>query len=164
MNMSDIRRDDWILAGVALLLAIDLLFFPWFNVSASVGAFSISVNFTGTGAPDGWIGVLAMLCAVALVIDLLVERFSPQTTVPSIGGSRASTRFALAVAAAAFMALKFVLHVHFSYFGWGFYLGVVLVAALVYLTIQARQGVAFALPARFQNLGGRSGPTDPPLA
>ena len=41
-----------------------------------------------------------------------------------------------AQAAAAFMALKFVLHIHFSYFGWGFYLGVVLAAALVYLAGQ----------------------------
>lgn len=156
VNVSDVRRDDWILAGIALLLAIALLFFPWFSISASFGGITVSADFTATGAPDGWVGVLAMLCAVAVIVDLAMERLTPQTTVPSIGGSRETTRFALAVAAAAFVALKFVLHIHFSLFGWGFYLSVILVAALVFLANQARQGVPFAIPSRLQNLGGGS--------
>jgi hypothetical protein len=148
MNLSQIRRDDWILGGVALLLAIDLLFFPWFSASASVGTFSISVNVTATGAPDGWLGVLAMLCALAVAVDVAVERLAPQVSVPAVRGSRMTTRLALAIAAAALMALKFVLHIHFSYFGWGFYVGVVLVAALVFFARQAHAGVSFALPRR----------------
>jgi hypothetical protein len=183
VNLSDFRRDDWILAGIALLLAIALLFFRWFSISASFGGITVSANFAATGTPDGWAGVLAMLCAVALIVDLAVERLSPQTTVPSIGGSRETTRFALAVAAAAFIALKFVLHIHFSLFGWGFYLSVILAAALVFLAHQARQGVPFAVPTRLRNMGGASvapaspgaapasppppspaGPTDPPAS
>lgn len=148
MNLSQMRRDDWILLGVALALAIDLLFFPWFSASASVGSFSISVSVTATGAPDGWLGVLAMLCALGVAVDVAVERFAPQATVPAIGASRTTTRMALAIAAAALVALKFVLHIHFSYFSWGFYLGVVLAAALVFLARQARAGVPFALPTR----------------
>ena len=34
MNLDSFSRDDWILGGVALLLVIDLLFLPWFSVSA----------------------------------------------------------------------------------------------------------------------------------
>jgi hypothetical protein len=56
------------------------------------------------------------------------------------------TRFVLALVAAFFMALKFLFHIHFSLFGWGFYLGVVLVALLVYFTMQARQAPALAGP------------------
>lgn len=149
MDLSNVRRDDWILAGVALLLAITLLFLPWFDIS--VGPFS--VTFTATGSPDGWVGVLALLCTLALIVDLVVERLSPQTSLPALGGSRSNTRFALAVATAAFMALKFVLHIHFSLFGFGFYLGVILVAALVFLANQARAGVAFAMPSQFRGLG-----------
>lgn len=156
MDLTNVKRDDWILAGVALLLAIDLLFFPWFSASASVGAFSISVSVTGTGSPDGWLGVLAMLCALAVVVDLVLERLAPQLTVPAISSSRTTTRFVLAVAAAALMALKFILHIHFSLFAWGFYLGVVLAAALVYLAWQARSGLPFAMPERFQRVGGHS--------
>jgi hypothetical protein len=151
MDLTKVRRDDWILAGVALVLAIDLLFFPWFDVS--VGPFSAS--FSATSTPDGFVGVLAFLCTIALIADLAVERFSPQTHLPAIGGSRESTRFVLAVAAAALMALKFVLHIHFSLFSWGFYLGVILAAALVFLAMQARRGEAFAVPARMQGMGGR---------
>ena len=149
MDLTKVKRDDWILAGVALVLAIDLLAFPWFDISA--GPFS--VTFTATGSPDGWAGVLALLCVLALIIDLAIERFSPQTKLPALGGGRESTRFVLAIAAAALMALKFVLHIHFSLFGWGFYLGVLLVAALVFLARQARGGVAFAMPGSIGRMG-----------
>jgi hypothetical protein len=114
VNVNNVSRDDWLLGGVALLLVIDLLFLPWF----SIPGFSLSA----TSAPDGWLGILAMLAALAVLVDLAVERMSPQTHVPSIGGSRESTRFALAVAAAALLALKFLFHIHFSLFGFGFYL------------------------------------------
>ena len=86
-----------------------------------------------------------MLCALAVVVDVALERFSPQVTLPIIGGSRAMTRFALAAAAAVFMALKFLFHIHFSYFGWGFYLGVVLVVALLALTNRVRQAGSVSL-------------------
>jgi hypothetical protein len=151
VDLTKVRRDDWILAGVALVLAIDLLFFPWFDIS--VGPFSAST--TATGAPDGFFGVLALLCTIALIVDLAVERLSPQTRLPALGGSRASTRFALAVAIAVLLAVKFILNIHFDLFSWGFYLAVLLTAALVFLTLQARRGQAFAMPSRLQGMGGQ---------
>ena len=151
VDLTKVRRDDWILAGVALVLAIDLLFFPWFDIS--VGPFSAST--TATGAPDGFFGVLALLCTIALIADLAVERLSPQTRLPALGGSRASTRCALAVATAALLALKFILNIHFDLFSWGFYLAVLLTAGLVFLTLQARRGQAFAMPSRLQGMGGQ---------
>ena len=84
--------------------------------------------------------MLALLCTIALIADLAVERLSPQTQLPALGGSRESTRFALAVATAALLALKFILNIHFDLFGWGFYLAVILTAALVFLALQARRG------------------------
>ena len=140
MNLENVTRDDWIVGGLALLLAISLLFFPWFSISVSIGAFSSSVSSSATGSPDGWLGVLALLAAILIVVDIAVERLSPQTKLPEIGGSRASGRFILAAAAAVFVALKFLFHIHFSLFGWGFYVTVILAAALLYLTIQARAG------------------------
>jgi hypothetical protein len=143
MNTANITRDDWIIGGVALLLVIDLLFLPWFDISA--GPFSLSL--TATDAPSGWAGILAVLAAVALIADLAIERMSPQTTVPAVNGSRGETRFVLACVAAVFVFLKFVLNIHFSDFGFGFWLGVILTAGLVYVTLQARHsnvGVASA--------------------
>lgn len=134
MNLDAMRRDDWLLGGVALLLVIDLLLLPWFDI----GVGPVSITSTATGAPDGWLGILAVLAAVALIADLALERLSPQTAVPAVGGSRATTRLALAGITALFVALKFLFHVHFSLFGFGFWAAVVLTVGLVFLAIRAR--------------------------
>jgi len=166
VNLDKVTRDDWIVAGLALLLVIDLLAFPWFDITVGAGAFSISATFAATGAPDGWLGVLALLAALAIIADLAIQRFSPQTTLPAIQGSRATTRFALAVVAAVFLALKFVLHIHFSLFGWGFYLAVLVAAALVFVTLQARRGGS-VYPVRRGGPSSKAesaGPSGPPVA
>jgi hypothetical protein len=136
MSLDAVRRDDWLLGGIALLLVIDLLFLPWFDVSIG----PISFTSAATGAPDGWLGVFAALAAVALIADLAVERLSPQTRVPAVGGSRATTRLALAGIAGLFVGLKFLFHVHFSLFGVGFWGAVILTTALVLLTAKAHRG------------------------
>ena len=64
------------------------------------------------------------------------------------------TRFVLAIATAGFVALKFVFHIHFSDFGFGFWVGVILAAGLVFVAMQARQTES-AAPAR-------PGPPPPP--
>jgi hypothetical protein len=142
VKFDSVSRDDWILAGVALLLVIVLLFLPWFSASVSIGSFSASFTATATDAPDGAFGILAVLSAVALIADLGVERLSPGTTLPNIGGSRTQTRFVLACLTALFVVLKFVFNIHFSDFGFGFYLAVVLTAALVWVALQARTGTS----------------------
>jgi len=138
VNLERLSRDDWILGGVTLLLVIDLLFLPWFSVS--VGPFSATL--TGTDAPDSAFGILAVLAALLLIADLGIERLSPQTTLPSINGGRTQTRFVLACVTAVFVALKFVFNIHFSEFGFGFYLAVILTVALVYLALQVRNGTS----------------------
>ncbi|MFZ0042023.1 MAG: hypothetical protein WAK93_12005, partial [Solirubrobacteraceae bacterium] len=129
MNLNNVKRDDWILGGIALLLVIDLLFLPWFSIT--FGPFSATL--TATDDPSGWLGILAVLVALALIVDLAIERVSPQTSVPAINNSRTHTRFVLACVTALFVALKFLFHIHFSDFGFGFYVAVILTAALVYL-------------------------------
>jgi hypothetical protein len=135
MRSDALSRNDWIVGGLALLLVIDLLFLPWYSVSF----FGHTATASATSAPDGWAGVLAMLLALLVLADLLIERLTPQTTLPNLGGSRTTTRLYLTLAAAAFIALKFVLHIHFSWFGFGFYLGVVVTAALVFATLRLSQ-------------------------
>jgi hypothetical protein len=123
---------------VALLLVIDLLFLPWFSISLGPLSFSLKA----TDAPDGAFGILAVLSAVALIADLGVERLSPGTALPNIGGSRTHTRFVIACIAALFVALKFVFNIHFSDFGFGFYAAVVLTAGLVWVAFQTRSGTS----------------------
>jgi hypothetical protein len=140
MSLDNVSRDDWVVGGLALLLVIDLLFLPWFTFSAGFGSFSVSVSSTATGSPDGWLGVLAVIAAIALLVDLAVERLSPQTTMPMIGGSRSSTRLVLAGITAAFVVLKFLFHIHFSLFGFGFWAAVVLTVALVFASLRVSRG------------------------
>jgi hypothetical protein len=134
--MDKVSTDDWIVGGAALLLIIDLLFLPWF--SYSVGIFSFTL--TATDSPDGWLGILAVICAILLLADLWIERFSPQTQLPTIGGSREQTRFVLAGATTLLVGLKFLFHIHFSLFGFGFWAAVVLSAILMFATIRQAQG------------------------
>jgi hypothetical protein len=134
VNVENVSREDWILGGIALLLIIDLLFLPWFSVT--VGPFSSTL--TATDAPDGWLGILAVLVAIVLIADLAVDRMSPQTQLPAVNNSRTQTRFIEACVVALFVALKFLFHIHFSLFGFGFWAAVVLTIALVYFALQAR--------------------------
>ena len=169
MNVDNVRRDDWIVGGLALLLLLDLLILAWFSFGGTVTVGSTSINFggslTATDAPDGWLGVLAVISCVLILVDLVLEQVSPQTAVPAVGGSRTATRFVLALATALFMALKFIFHLgHFSNLGIGFWIGLVLVIALVYFALQARNATAVARPRRTGPAAptGGSGSSGPP--
>jgi hypothetical protein len=144
VDLKAFSRDDWILSGIALLLFIDLLFLPWF--SFSVGPFSFTT--TATGSLDGWTAVISVLACVAIIVDLAGERLSPSTSVPNLGGSRAMTRLVLAGVAAGFVALKFVLHIHFNDFGFAFYAAVVLCVALVVIARRATAGGGYRSAVR----------------
>ena len=161
MNLENVTRDDWIVGGLALLLAICLIILPWFDISVTVGAFSASATYSATSTPDGWLGILAFIAALAIVADLGIERLSPQTTLPAIGGSRTQTRFVLALVCAAFVVLKFLFHIHFSLFGWGFYVNIILTAALVWVAYQARSGQSIGVPG---GGGGMASRRTPPSA
>jgi hypothetical protein len=167
VNVDNVRRDDWLVGGLALLLLLDLLILAWFSFGGTVTVGSTSVSFggslTATDAPDGWLGVLAVISTILILLDLLVEQLSPQTAVPAIGGSRANTRFVLALVTAVFMALKFVFHLgSFSNLGLGFWIGAALVIALVYFALQARNSTTVAPrttgPAAPTGPSGSAGP------
>jgi hypothetical protein len=130
MDLSKFSRDELIVAGASLLFAIDLLFLPWI----SFGPFSSS----GTGAPDGWLGVIGMLAALALVADIAIDRLST-TQLPSIGGSRGTTRLVLAGVAVGCAALKLLLHVSntFNYAGFGFWAAIVLAVVMIVVSVRA---------------------------
>lgn len=144
MSFERVTREDWIVAGVAACLIFDLLVLPWFSFGATitVGTATVSIggSLTGADAPDAWLGVLAVMACAFLLADLATERLSPDTKVPSLAAGRPATRFALACSAAALIALKFVFHLgRFGELALGFWLAVMLVAALVALTRRARQ-------------------------
>lgn len=136
-TLETILRDELIVVALAVLLALDLLFLPWFQVTIVGGGIAVPISDPATGAPDGWLGVLAVLAAVALLADLAIERLSPQTQVPAIGESRARTRMVLAVTAAALLAFKLLIHFG-SAGGTGFWCALLLAGGLVYATRRVR--------------------------
>lgn len=140
MNTDGAKREDWVVGGLAVLLVIDLVELPWHTVAGGMisGISFPSISDRATGPPDGLLGVLAVLAALAIVFDLLLEHLSPDTQIPSINGSRTLTRFALAITAAGLLALKFILHLtQIGDLGSGFWFGAVVTAALVYVTLKA---------------------------
>jgi hypothetical protein len=156
VNTDRVKREDWIVGGLALLLVIDLLELPWHEVAGgTVSGISLpSISNRATGPPDGLLGVLAVLATLAIIFDLLFEHVSPDTQIPAIEGSRTLTRFVLAGTAAGLLAVKFILNLtQIGDLGSGFWFGAVVAAALVFGAMKAWQ----AEPARTAG-GGRSAP------
>jgi len=130
VNLDNVSREDWIVGGLALLLAIALLFFPWYHVSVTIGAFSASADRAAASSPYAIWGILAVITSIAVIVDLALQRLSPQTTVPAVSGSRTMTRLALVGATAVLLVIKFIAHV--GDFGWGFFVSIVVIVALGY--------------------------------
>lgn len=153
MPLQKLGRDDWMLGGVALLLAISLLLFPWYSIS--LGPFG-SVSRAATSSPYEIWGVLALITSLLFVADLAVERLSPQTKLPAINDSRTTTRLAIAGVTLLLLVIKFLAHV--GDFGWGFFLSAIAVGVLVYFAFQARTG-----EIKIPKFAGH-GPAAPPAA
>jgi hypothetical protein len=137
VDLDRVNRDDWILAALGLSLAFDLLFLPWldYTVPLTIKGFSISITSTATGSPHGWFGILAVITALVLVADLAMDRLWDRR-LPVIGRSHALTPLVLACATAAFVALKLVSFLHDSLYGFGLFVGLVLVACLVLAAVR----------------------------
>ncbi len=158
MNLDNVSREDWIVGGLAALLAIVLLFFPWYSISLGLLG---SVDRSATSSPYAIWGLLALIASLAFIADLAVERLSPQTTLPAISDSRAETRLAIVGAITLFLVIKFVAHI--GDFGWGFYFSVVVLIALIYFALQARAADT-GVSARPMATPASAGTAPPPAA
>lgn len=140
MDWKKLTRLDRMLVVVGILLVIDLLALPWVDVSA--GPFS--VTSTGTGSPDGFLGVLALLLALAIVASVVLERLTtiqlPSLPITFAGKpiGRDGTPFLLALVALGLVVLKFVLHPHPSYLGLGCWAALALGIVLVVVARRSR--------------------------
>jgi hypothetical protein len=138
MDLSKLSREDWVVGAGGIVLLIDLLFLPWHHESVGVGGVSISASQSATSSPDSIWGVLALLVTIAVVLDLALARFSPQTRLPTTQLGRDMTRTAAAGLALALLVLKLI--VHTSYLGFGCYLGLVLAIAVVVAAYRTARG------------------------
>jgi hypothetical protein len=127
--LSTLSRDDWLVGGGGILLIIDLLLFPWHHESATILGATVSASQTATSAPDRFWGVVAVLLAIVVVVDLALSLLRPQTQVPTTQLGRAMTRCVLAGLVIFFLLLK--LFAHTQYLGVGAYLGFLFAIAVV---------------------------------
>jgi hypothetical protein len=125
----ELSKGDVAVVGLAVLLIVDLLWLPWF----SSDGFSVAA----AASPYGWPAVIAIMLSLLVIVDLIVERFAPQVILPTIGGSRAATRFSFASVSPLFVLLKLVLQwslfksLLFHVLGVGFWGALLLAVALV---------------------------------
>jgi hypothetical protein len=128
MERNMLTRLEYWTAGMAFALAIDLLALPWVDVS--IGPYSYSSS--GIGSPDGFLGVLALLFALAISVDVLLAGFAPGvrlTRLETFGRGRAPLLGA--IASGSLVVLKLLLHLHPSYLGAGCWIALALAAGLV---------------------------------
>ena len=133
MDLAKLSREDTILGVLGIFLVIDLLFLPWYSASVTVFGATFTSSASATSSPYAIWGVLALLTAIAFLVDLAVDRFTG-AEMPAISGSRATTRTVLAGVTLGFMAIKFLAHV--GNFGYGFWLGMIAAIAMVVLCVR----------------------------
>jgi hypothetical protein len=129
VDLSKMRTPDWILGGCALVLIIDLLFFPWHKISYSFFGVSDSVTRSGVESPNAFWGILALLLAVAVIVIIVLRRLTT-VQLPDLPISWADALFFGSIATLAVLLLKLVLET--SSLGWGCWLAILLAAGMVY--------------------------------
>lgn len=112
------------------LLLIDVLFLPWYKVSVDFGFGEVSASFTGTEDPGAIWSILAMLIGVGLTALVAVTRFT-SVQMPALpqGVTWARVYLGAAVLAGIFILLKLL--DESSHMSYGFFLGIILVGAMI---------------------------------
>ena len=124
MDFSKLSREDLMVAAGGLILAIGLLAFPWFSVSFG----GLTATAVATSSSGGIWAVLALIVLIAVIVDLLLARWSPATAVPTTRLGREKTRAAAVGLVVVLMVIKLISHT--GNYGWGFFVDIVLLAAV----------------------------------
>lgn len=131
MDLSKLSKGDKIVLVAGLVLIIDLLFLPWHNVKVGSGVLGITVKVTRTGveSPNAFWGILALLVAAVMVLQIVLAKFT-STTLPTIPMPWGRVHLFAGVAALALLVIK--LFAETSYLGFGAFLGLACGAGLAY--------------------------------
>ena len=139
MDLSKMRTPDWILGGCALVLIIDLLFFPWHKIDFNRGPLlgsSGSVKRTAVQSPNAFWGILALLLAIALLAVVILRRLST-VKLPELPISWTDATFYGTIATLALLLLKLIIET--NSLGFGSYFGILLAAGMVYGGFASKQ-------------------------
>jgi len=137
VDLSKMRTPDWILGGCALVLIIDLLFFPWHKVDIDLGPFGGgSYKRTGIQSPNAFWGILALLLAIAILAVVIVRRLTT-AKLPDLPISWTDATFYGAIATLALLVLKLIIET--DALGFGSYFAILLGAGMVYGAFASKQ-------------------------
>lgn len=126
MDLNKLTKGDKIVLGAGVLLIIDLLFLPWHKIS--LGGV-LDVTRTGVQSPNSFYGVLALLLALVMVVQVVVSRLT-SAKLPEIPLPWARVHLIAGIAAFALLLLKLL--VETSSLGFGAFLGLILAAVLAF--------------------------------
>jgi hypothetical protein len=113
----------------AVLLVLDLFILPWHRIEFGFGVVGATFSRSGVESPNGFLGLLAALIAVAIVARVVVSHFTT-VEMPSLPVSWGRVDLIAAAAAAALLMLKLVLET--SSLAIGAWLAIPLATALLY--------------------------------
>ncbi len=125
MDFSKLTQGDKIIAGTGLGLVISLFLLPWHSFDFGV----VSDSRSGIQSPNSGYGWLALLLTLAIVGTLIAEK-ATDAKLPELPVSWADARFYSAIAALAFLLLKYISETNFI--GFGAYLGILLAGGMTY--------------------------------
>ena len=134
LDWKKLTKLNWWVIATAFLLVIDLAALPWVDVSVG----PLSYTSAGIGSPDGFLGLLVLLAALAVAVDVVLARLVPSVKVAAVENfGRTKARLAASAGALALLLLKLVLHLHPSQLGAGCWAALVVGAALVALNYRS---------------------------
>ena len=91
-----------------MLLLIDLLGTPWYRLTTGIpGLVFLTENRTGVEPPAGWLGVLALLVTLALLVVVGLQRLG-RGELPEVAIPWPRLQFGAAVSAFVLVGLKFL--------------------------------------------------------
>ena len=129
MDLKRLSMGERCMALGGVLLFLDLIILPWHRISIGFGSFGVTASRTGIQSPNGFLGLLAALVAVAVVARVVVSDFT-SVELPTLPISWPRADLLAGVAAAALVLLKLI--VETSYLSIGAWLAVPLAGAMLY--------------------------------
>ncbi len=125
MDLKNLSLGERIMSLASVLLLFDLLFLPWHRIDLGI----VSVSRSGIQSPNGFLGMLAALVAVAIVVRVIISEFT-SIELPHLPVSWERADLFAAGAVAGLLVLKFVLET--SLLSIGAWLAIPLAGALLY--------------------------------
>jgi len=125
MDLKNLSLGERIMSLAGVLLLIDLVFLPWHRIDLGI----VSVSRSGLQSPNGFLGLLAALVAMAIVARVVISEFTT-IELPRLPVSWEQADLIAAAAVAALLLLKLVLET--SFLSVGAWLAIPLAGALLY--------------------------------